>query len=151
MDKRFFLALFLSLIVIALSQLLFPPPKPNPSTQQPAKITDTSARVTPLTASSTATVQGSRAPSAATVAQPGTADRPSTAVTQAVAETTSVTTPKAIYNFSNIGAVPVSVVLRDYENRAGTGGPVTFVVPGNPLLGYRLLTPTDTVELSKLA
>lgn len=150
MDKRFFLALFLSLIVIALSQLLFPPTKPNPSSQQAAKITDTSARVTPLTASSTSTVQGSRAPSAATVSQPGTANKPSTAVTQAVAETTSVATSKAIYNFSNIGAVPVSVVLRDYENRAGTGGPVTFVVPGNSLLGYRLLTPTDTVDLSKL-
>jgi YidC/Oxa1 family membrane protein insertase len=106
--------------------------------------------VAPLNASSTAAVPGSRAPSAAIVSQPGTTNRPSTAVTQAVAETTSVTTPKAIYNFSNIGAVPVSVVLRDYENRAGTGGPVTFVVPGNSLLGYRLLTPTDTVELSKL-
>src|SRR5450756_2894844 len=33
MDKRFFLALFLSLIVIAISQLLFPPTKPTPSSE----------------------------------------------------------------------------------------------------------------------
>src|SRR6185437_10849597 len=30
-DKRFFLPLFLSLFASALSQLLFPPPKPGPS------------------------------------------------------------------------------------------------------------------------
>src|SRR5438876_11080012 len=43
MDKRFFLALFLSLVAIAVSQLLFPPPKPVPSNQRNPVTGDSSA------------------------------------------------------------------------------------------------------------
>src|SRR6266550_4295930 len=42
MDKRFFLALFLSLIVIVVSQLLFPPPKPAPRSAAPRDSSGTS-------------------------------------------------------------------------------------------------------------
>src|SRR5437867_3503116 len=129
MDKRFFLALFLSLIAIAVSQLLFPPSKP-PAPNRAADSTSAMAN----TASSTSPV----------AAQPSTRQAPETTVSQAraavatkqapanaVAETTVVTTPKAIYKFSNIGAVPVSVVIRDYENRSGKGGLVELGVPGS--------------------
>ena len=66
------------------------------------------------------------------------------------AETTTVTTAKAIYRFTNIGAAPVSVVSRDYQNRSGSGGPVDLSIGGVPLLGYRLVTPADTTDLSRV-
>ena len=65
-----------------------------------------------------------------------------------VAETTAVTTPKAIYRFSNVGAAPVSIVIRDYKNRSKNGGLVDLGVSGSPLLSYQLVTPTDTADLS---
>lgn len=68
----------------------------------------------------------------------------------ATAETTTVTTPKAIYKFSNIGAALVSVVMRDYKSRSRSSGLVDLAVAGSPLLGYRLVTPTDTVDLSQV-
>ena len=67
-----------------------------------------------------------------------------------VAETTVVTTPKAIYKFSNVGAVPASVVIRDYKNRSASGGLVQLGVPGSSLLSYRLVTPVDTADLSQI-
>ena len=144
MDKRFFLALFLSLIVIAVSQLLFPPPKP--------------ATVTPGATAKDSTVSGvasSTQPSATTtpitapsIPRAGAAAASDTAVAL-TAETTTVSTAKAIYKFSNVGAAPISVVSRDYQNRSGSGGPVDLSVGGSPLLGYRLVTPADTTDLSQ--
>jgi YidC/Oxa1 family membrane protein insertase len=143
MDKRFFLALFLSLIVIALSQLLFPPVKP--------------VTVPP----SGAAKNSSPAPSAVSSTQPAVIPAPDTAPSQSratvavpnavvVAQTTEITTPKAIYRFSNVGAAPVSVVMRDYKRQSPSGGSVDLGVPGASLLGYRLVTPTDTADLSQV-
>ena len=69
---------------------------------------------------------------------------------QASADTTVVETQKAIYRFSNIGATPVSVIVRDYKNRSGVDGPVRFEIPNSPLLRFRLITPSDTAGLSQL-
>ena len=147
MDKRFFLALFLSLIVIAASQLLFPPAKPVPRSAVPkdssSALRGTASSTQPVVTQPTATVSlQSRAittgPSAAVA---------TTAVTR---ETTTVSTPKAIYRFSNLGAAPVSVVMRDYKNQSASGGLVDLAVAGSPLLGYRLVTSTDTVDLSQV-
>ncbi|HEV7389872.1 MAG TPA: membrane protein insertase YidC [Gemmatimonadaceae bacterium] len=152
MDKRFFLALFLSLVVIALSQLLFPPPKPVPSSQRPVGVSDSAAKANVTASSSTEGLGRSStpAPSAGgTASRPPAANETVAAGNSTAAETTSVITPKATYNFSNIGAAPVSVVLHDYKNRSATGGPVMFGGSGGPLLGYKLITPTDTVDLSK--
>jgi YidC/Oxa1 family membrane protein insertase len=148
MDKRFFLALFLSLIVIAVSQLLFPPAKPIPGSRgSPAR--DSSAGLN-STVSSTAS---SSAPNVnAPAAPPTTRVSPATTQTSGpiVAETTTVTTPKAIYKFSNIGAAPVSIVIRDYPNRSASGGLVDLAAEGSPLLGYRLVAPNDTADLSQV-
>src|SRR6476646_154907 len=149
MDKRFFLALFLSLVVIAISQLLFPPVRPKPGAQTTAT-RDSAA----LSASST--MPGQRAPSqpAASSMQsaPPAVTRNDTAVVakSASVETTTVTVPKAIYRFSNVGAAPISVVIRDYLNRSTGSGLVDLGIPGSPLLGYRLITPSDTVDLSRV-
>jgi len=150
MDKRFFLALFLSLIAIAISQLLFPS-KPAPANQgalgkdstsapgQTASSTQTSATRSPMV----------EAPAAVTV-QGRTETAAANAKASIVAETTTVVTPKAIYEFNNVGAAPVSIVARDYKNRSANGGLVDLGVPGSPLLSYRLITPTDTVDLSQV-
>src|SRR6186997_1432305 len=117
MDKRFFLALFLSLIVIAVSQLLFPPAKPVPG--RGAAADSLSLR---KTASSTVAAASSTAPVVDTVPRPR---QPTVAPAgvSASADTTTVTTPKAVYTFSSLGATPVSIVAREYENRSGSGGP----------------------------
>src|SRR4051812_35953992 len=103
MDKRFFLALFLSLIVIAISQLLFPPTRPKPASL--TTITrDSAARVASTTPAAT-TPQ--HADSSASAVQPSrtVSARSDTvrAVQAATVETTIVTVPKAVYRFSSVG------------------------------------------------
>jgi len=150
MDKRFFLALFLSLIVIAISQLLFPPTKPMPSSQ--SAIGKDSISGLKNTASSTQPLatQSSAAQVPATASPQGRVREAATGNAQVrpVAEMTAVTTPKAIYRFSNVGAAPVSIVIRDYKNQSTNGGLVDLGVSGSPLLSYQLVTPTDTADLS---
>ncbi|MCA1840087.1 MAG: membrane protein insertase YidC, partial [Actinobacteria bacterium] len=151
MDKRFFLALFLSLIVIAISQLLFPPAKPV--TPRPTAVAKDSTAALKISASSTQP-SVTQAPMAEASVKGTSTAQSAQAVggmsTQAVAETTTVTTPRAIYKFSNLGAAPVSVVIRDYKNRSANGGLVDMGVPGFPLLSYRLVTATDTADLSRI-
>ena len=143
MDKRFFLALFLSLIVIAISQLLFPSVKPTPS-KQGVSAKDSVSGLS--TASSTpATVK--QIPATQPVAS---APTPASAPPGTAAETTTVTTARTIYKFTNVGAAPVAVAFRDYKNRSGSGGLVDLGAPGSPLLGYQLITAKDTVDLSRV-
>ena len=148
MDKRFFLALFLSLVVIAISQLLFPSAKRTAASRSsaagdslpgspPSASTTTSTVDTPV-------VENLNAPRNTT---PAVGARAPTAVSQR-AETTSVITPKAAYKFSNIGAVPISIVIRNYANKSPSGGPLDLAGPGSPLLGYKLVAANDTIDLS---
>jgi YidC/Oxa1 family membrane protein insertase len=149
MDKRFFLALFLSLIVIAISQLLFPAPKATPGSRiSPAG--DSSSR---LKNPGTASAASSSLPNANPVAAPVVArvNPTSTRIAgQAVVEMTTVSTAKAIYKFTNIGAAPLSIVMRDYLNRSASEGLVDLAAEGSPLLGYRLVASGDTIDLSKV-
>ena len=146
MDKRFFLALFLSLIVIAISQLLFPPPKPVPNPR--GAIAKDSSSAPKAAASSTETLV-TKAPTV-TPSQGQAAVVPSKTAAPGAAETTAVSTPKATYTFSNIGAAPVSIVMRDYKNRSPSGGLVDLAVAGSPLLRYRLVMPADTADLASV-
>src|SRR2546430_4602072 len=152
MDKGFFRALILSLSAIAVSQILFPPAKPLPSSQRNGAVKDSG----PVRSSVSSTVDSSSIggrtgilASELSRTEPTKGAIASTA--RSVAETTIVTTPRAIYKFSNVGANPVSVVVRDYKNRSGTDGPVQMGSPGNPRLSYRLITPTDTADLSQIS
>jgi YidC/Oxa1 family membrane protein insertase len=150
MDKRFFLALFLSLIAIAVSQLLFPPTKPIPAARVPtdssaaAATASTTVKTAP-SASSASANKAEIAPARATIAAPGSS------LAGAPAETTLVSTPKVLYQFSNMGAAPVSIVMRDYVNRSTAGGLVDLAPQGLPLLGYKLVMPSDTADLSQIA
>jgi YidC/Oxa1 family membrane protein insertase len=149
MDKRFFLALFLSLIVIAVSQLLFPAPKTVPGSR-----TSPAADSVSRTKSPGGQAAASSTPPNANPTSAPLATRVTPAVTptagQVAAETTTVNTSKAIYKFANVGAVPVSIVMRDYVNRSTSRGLVDLAAEGFPLLGYRLVVPGDTIDLSKI-
>ena len=143
MDRRFFLALFLSLIVIALTQILFPPVKPRPSAQNGRDSTAGTASSTVAAASSTLPAAVPRRDSIRSTASIGA----TTDSAHVVAETTVVETPKVVYRFTNLGATPTSVVIRDYKSRA-TNALVDLGTPGSSLLGYRVLGPADTADLS---
>src|SRR5690349_13626116 len=145
MDRRFFVALFLSLIVIALTQVLFPPVKPRPSAQKGNDSTARTASSTPVAASSAVrSVTPSRDSASAPTVTGGVTD-----AIHAVAETTIVETPKAVYRFSNVGAAPTSVIIRDYNSRS-TNSKVDLGTSGASLLGYRVLGPSDTADLARV-
>jgi YidC/Oxa1 family membrane protein insertase len=149
MDKRFFLALFLSLIVIAVTQLLFPSAKPAPAARN---ATDSTAHTASSTLSgSSPTATNTSAATRARSDSAGSAVSKVAAVDTAVvaAETTIIETPKATYKFSNIGAAPTSVVIRDYKNRA-TNSLVDLGSQVGLLLRYRVLSPGDTIDLSRI-
>jgi YidC/Oxa1 family membrane protein insertase len=150
MDKRFFLALFLSLIVIAISQLLFPPTKPVNSGQT-ALGKDSASGLSAASSTQATRAEASVVPAPASTAQRTTAGTTVTGTPSLlVAETTTVATQKAIYKFSNVGAVPTSIVIRDYKNRSAGGGLVDLGIPGFAPLKYRLVTPTDTADLAQV-
>jgi YidC/Oxa1 family membrane protein insertase len=150
MDKRFFLALFLSLIAIAVSQLLFPPPKPIPSGQRNGVNDSASVKATASSSTRPVAPESSVAVPASSVSPNPLVGGKTAVTTRTVAETTVVSTRKAIYKFTSIGATPVSVVVREYRNRSPAGGLVDFGTLGNPLLHYRLITATDTADLSQV-
>ena len=142
MDKRFFLALFLSLVVIAISQWLFPTAKP---VQTSTTHVDSTGKILP--ASSPASLV---APAAGSRVQVSPATDSAAVSVAAAAETVTVNTPKAAYSFTNIGAVPVSIVIRDYQDRSAQGGLVDLALPGLPLFGFQLVTSGDTIDLRRM-
>src|SRR5712671_3600799 len=103
MDKRFFLALFLSLVVIAISQLLFPPSKPVSSGRTALGKDSTSSQSSTASSTKPTGTQALARTQASTVpapTSPGQRTTIGTAVgaipSQVVAENTTVATPKAI-------------------------------------------------------
>src|SRR5204862_7341259 len=98
MDKRFFLALFLSLIAIAVSQLLFPPPKPVPSSHRNG-VNDAAAKKMAASATNEAVApEASGAPAGVSAGQaPGEKE---SGTTHAAAETTVGSGQKASYKIS---------------------------------------------------
>jgi len=141
MDKRFFLALLLSLMVVALSQVLFPGParkSPPPSATSSGLRGDSVGE---------AHSPAARAVSATTASTPdSTAQR-----AQPAEPLTKVSTDKVIYTFSAVGAAPVSLVMKDYANQSAPGGRVDLAAPGARLLSYRLVIGGDTLSLNNVS
>jgi len=120
MDKRFFLALFLSLIAIAISQLLFPTVKLRSSGR--AADSTSGGKTTASSTQSTATrLPQSQAPETA-VSQTRAVTATMAGPTGTAVEMTTVSTPKAIFKSINVSTAPVSIVIRDYTNRSARGG-----------------------------
>ena len=169
MDKRFFLALALSALVIVLVQFIFPQPKQAPAGSGRAAVTDTTGRgaasqgtttgVAGVAGAPAAPVQNvAGAPAAAGVA-PGAAGATTDSAGAAAAapgappRVVSVPVGVATYQVSSVGAAPVSAVLQDYRpllkgGRASTEH-VELARPGEPLLRYRLAVAGDTIALDR--
>jgi YidC/Oxa1 family membrane protein insertase len=152
MDKRFFLALLLTAIVIVAPPLFF-----NRGTRPPAAVVDSST-LKPSRLDSTTTVP--TAPSAATMSPPTTAPSMQTGVntTTVPVETTTVHTRRSRYAFSSQGGVPISVVLDSYPSRRPTSGdpkairrenrePSQLLPSHASLARYRLALGRDTIAL----
>ena len=161
MDKRTFLALLLTAIVIVGVPMMF---RSNASRRATLPAVDTATTGATAAASGT-----SKAP---TAVAPAVADTPATArSTQAsspaaatptglAAETTTVATEKARYQFSTLGAEPVTVALTDYRDlRPGERRAEASLVsattigargPAPALLRYRLVLAGDTLALDTI-
>lgn len=151
MEKRMILALVLTAAVVGLTPVLFPSAPPavrsadstavapvarNAGANPPAQAAQPERAVqTPAVAASPAIGSGDSLPAAPVVP----------------ADSTVVTTGLATYRFVNVGAVPASLVLHRYNNLATRGQPVDLGTASGPLLRYRLVTPGDTVDLSRAA
>lgn len=131
MDRRLALALLLSGLAVVVSSMLFPPASRR--TLQPTTAVDTVHTVLPVSP----------------------AIRPDSVSTRVIpvdhsADTVVVRTGKVVYRFSTLGAVPVGVMLRDYEALNRDSGSVELVRDSVPLLAFSLVTGRDTVRLSEI-
>ena len=143
MEKRYLVALLLAAVVVALTQILFPVPRPTPGSVKKAAQTfsdsSTPARKT----------QPQPAPAiSAPVAQSHPVD---SALPRPSAQVTTLTTALSRYQFSNVGAAPLSVTLNTYNSLAPRGGRVELGSPGQPLLRYALVANGDTTHLDRTA
>ena len=159
MDKRTFLALLLTALVIVVTPMLFRSntPRRTGPVGAPGRA-DTASTVAAPAAPSTS------APVTTTPGAPAPAVRP-TAETAAAprqpAETTTVASGKVRYRFTTMGAHPVAVGLPDYRDlRPGEPRGDAMLVsatvlggrgPGPALLRYRLTLGADTVSLDSIA
>ena len=151
MDKRFFLALVLTAIVIVGTPFLFPdarrtPPRVADSAQAIAARADSVTRTN--AAAQPAKARADSAPVAVTAAKESVTTATPTAPVRP--ETTVVNTRLATYAFSSRGAAPVSVVLDSYPSRRPTTrGAAELVRPNSPLVGYRFAVGADTIDLDR--
>ena len=145
MDKRFFLALLLTALVVIVTPMLFRPAPSSRDTTVPAGIssdTPASSGVRPVDADSPAI----------TTAPPAPVAEPVQAVPTTAADTAVITTPTTVYRFTNLGAAPVSAQLRTYESLrlSDAGAPLELVRDDGRLLRYRILTARDTIALDTI-
>lgn len=150
MDKRLSIALLLTALVVAVTPILFPTPRQTPSATVAAdsladSLADTS-RTRPAVAAVPIPVP------IAPVAPVGTAvDSTAISSVELPREITTLSTQKASYRFTNIGAAPASVMFSEYDKLApGQTGKVELAVPGKTLLSYALAIPGDTVSLAEV-
>ena len=160
MDRRTFLALFLTALVIVFTPMIFR--GFGARSAAPVSATrDSAALANGAGASTAATAAGQTNPPAP--AQPMTpaigAPSPAVAaptVARRAADTIGVDASKTRYTFSTAGAAPQAVVLNAYRHlgasaRGQTKAMLLGTVPGTPspagLLHYRLVRGADTVAL----
>ncbi|HVF40174.1 MAG TPA: membrane protein insertase YidC [Gemmatimonadaceae bacterium] len=161
MDKRLSLALLLTAAVVAVTPILFPGSRRTEQPKVDQKTLSSAPRTSPAAAPSVVgTVPPQTSPP---VVAPGNAQPPgvsvpsassdsATAHTVAVVrpELTVVNTNRATYQFSNVGAAPVAVMMREYRNLAPAGGSVELKNTGRALVQYSIVTQGDTIRLDRV-
>jgi len=155
MDKRFFLALLLTAIVIVGTPFLFPNSRRTPvravdSTQAHPR-TDSGAPIGAAARGNQAVVAAPVATAPAATAPAATVGGSTTVTSAARPETTVVDTRLATYAFSSQGAAPISIVLDSYPSRRpmARGASAELVRSTSPLVGYRIAVGGDTIALAR--
>lgn len=146
--KRWVIAIALCVVVIFGMQFLFPQ-KPQPKKIAGADSTqvhDSSAAAKAGVTAGTAATAG--APTANVGTAPANPSVTATTTPTVAAETTEVAPVAArrdsgaTFEFGNVGAAPLTVVMNTYANRVSgsNGAKVRLGGPGNPVLKYQLVT-----------
>ena len=142
MEKRFFLALLLTGVVVVMTPVLFPRPA-----APPVVVTgDSTAKATEeLPASRTAPVSAPARPSATEREVKGLAVGPAAAT-----ETVTVRTATSTYLFNTLGGAPFAIIADSYPALNGLGGHVELRHGREPLLRFRVLAAGDTIALDRM-
>ena len=151
MERRFFLALLLTGVVVVLTPRLFPaPPKAITASVDSTTVAVGSTPAT-TTTGAPAAVQATGANSAG--AAPRTAatiGATAQTVPAVLAETLTVETPLARTAYGSIGAAPLYVQVDSYPALNAPTGGVRIKHGTQALLRYRVISATDTIRLDAL-
>jgi len=141
MEKRLFLAMILTALVLVVVPRFFPKP--------PAAVRGSAdgGRTIPLTGADTTQRPG--IPDSST--RPTIGAAVTTVPSSTPADTAVVTTPTTRYRFTNEGARLIGAELTQYRALTRAGGNVELSRSGESLLRYRLALPEDTVSLDSVA
>ena len=147
MNKRFFLALVLTAIVIVATPLLFPTSKRNPvlpelaDSTRPARAAAVGIRDTVAVN----TVQSVRPPTNSSILQPKSGND--------AIDTVTIKTVQALYTFSTKGAAPIGIMLDSYPSLRpdGRGQKAQLVDRNSSLAAYRLVLGRDTIALDTIS
>ncbi len=149
MDKRFFLALLLTGVVLVVTPMIVQTPPPAVA---PGAVPTSSA--VPIQGAADATPAPT--PPSPSGVETGTiaAGRPallSSRPVAAPAETISVRAGTSAYSLSTVGAAPTAVVLSDHRAFTGARGDVNLHNPTGALLGFRIVAGADTIALDRMS
>jgi len=143
MNKRFFLALILTAIVIVGTPLAFPTTKQRPTSTVPVDSTRKTLAED---------VRDTVRPSVPVVAPKSISNIAQLNAPISVADTSIVRTPHAAYTFNTKGAAPISIVLDSYPSLRpdGRGNRAQLVGHNDALARYRLVLGRDTIALDTI-
>jgi YidC/Oxa1 family membrane protein insertase len=154
MDKRLFLALLLTALVVVMTPIVFPTSRPSRSIGNTSATNRTAdrARTAPsLGAQTKAQPTPDERALTPTIRSPQTLADIARASMSVTAETTVVRAGGSTYRFLNPGAAPISVDLDEFRSlRPGGRGSVDLIRPGDQLLRYRLVIGADTIVLDTI-
>jgi YidC/Oxa1 family membrane protein insertase len=155
MDKRLFLALLLTALVVVMTPIVFPTPQPSRTIGDTSVVTRAVDRPGPTGDTGVQAAQLPTTSDRAPAPTVGAARRPPAetprVATSVAAETTVVRAGGSTYRFINPGAAPVSVALDEFRSlRPGGRGSVDLVRPGDQLLRYHLVVGADTIALDTI-
>ena len=140
MEKRLFLAMILTALVLVVVPRFFSRPPVPPRASGVAADSGRTAGATNVDTPRVGEEQIDRPIHAIGEAQPAVP-----------VDTTVMSTPTTRYRFTNIGAKLVATELVQYRALTPDGGTVELSREGEPLLRYRLALPQDTISLDAVA
>ncbi len=141
MNKRFFVALLLTMVVVMLTPMLFrrAPGVPTPIAADSTAVGRAAIDTPPAAVGAPARLPGAPTPSERPAA-PGLAP-------SAAAETTVVETAKAHIRLSSLGGSLIGAQLTDFRSLGADSGAVELARPGESLLRFRVVAGRDTLAL----